>query len=71
MSKKYMPQDESVFDEIVTVAVACKRWNVGRSTLLYSIDTGRVTGRKIGRDWLVTVASMEKRYGKRKPVIRR
>ena len=52
---------------VMTFPEACKRWNLGESTLRKAARSGRFLeneARKSGKSWLVTYAGMERLYGK-------
>lgn len=52
---------------VMTFPEACKRWNLGESTLRKAALSGRFLeneARKSGKSWLVTRAGMERLYGK-------
>ena len=52
---------------VMTFPEACKRWNLGESTLRKAALSGRFTedeARKSGKCWLVTRSGMERLYGK-------
>ena len=52
---------------VMTFPEACKRWNLGESTLRKAARSGRFTedeARKSEKTWLVTYAGMERLYGK-------
>lgn len=46
----------------MTLAEAMRVYHVGRSTLRYAIDSGRVAARRAGRDWLISVRSLNAVY---------
>lgn len=46
----------------MTLAEAMRAYHVGRSTLRYAIDSGRVAARRAGRDWLISVRSLNAVY---------
>ena len=51
----------------MTFPEACKRWNLGESTLRKAARSGRFLEnelRKSEKTWLVTRAGMERLYGK-------
>lgn len=50
--------------QVCTLTEACRAWKKGRTTLLWAIDTGGLTARRIGRDWLISVPSLERRWGR-------
>jgi hypothetical protein len=53
--------------QVMTFPEACKRWNLGESTLRKAARCGRFTEdeiRKSEKTWLVTRAGMERLYGK-------
>jgi hypothetical protein len=53
--------------QVMTFPEACKRWNLGESTLRKAALSGRFLeneARKSGKSWLVTRAGMERLYGK-------
>ena len=52
---------------VMTFPEACKRWNLGESTLRKAALSGRFLeneARKSEKTWLVTYAGMERLYGK-------
>jgi len=52
---------------VMTFPEACKRWNLGESTLRKAALSGRFTEdevRKSEKTWLVTRTGMERLYGK-------
>ena len=52
---------------VMTFPEACKRWNLGKSTLRKAARSGRFNeneARKSEKTWLVTRAGMERLYGK-------
>ena len=56
-----------LIDKVMTFPEACKRWNLGESTLRKAARSGRFTedeARKREKTWLVTYAGMERLYGK-------
>ena len=58
---------EDCLQQVMTFPEACKRWNLGESTLRKAALSGRFTedeARKSGKSWLVTRAGMERLYGK-------
>lgn len=50
-------------NQVCSLSEAMRAWKKGRSTLIYAIDTGHVTARRIGRDWIITVPSLISWYG--------
>lgn len=52
-----------LLEQVVTVPEACKLWNYSRFGVLYAIDRGYVTARRIGRDWIITVESLRAHWG--------
>ena len=51
----------------MTFPEACRRWNLGESTLRKAALDGRFLEdevRKSGKSWLVTHSAMERLYGK-------
>ena len=53
--------------QVMTFPEACKRWNLGESTLRRAALSGRFLeneARKSGKCWLVTPSGMERLYGK-------
>lgn len=51
----------------MTFPEACKRWNLGESTLRKAARSGRFLeneARKSEKTWLVTHSAMERLYGK-------
>ena len=58
---------ENYLQYVMTFPEACKRWNLGESTLRKAARCGRFTEdeiRKSEKTWLVTYAGMERLYGK-------
>ena len=58
---------KKVLEEVMTFPEACKRWNLGESTLRKAALNGRFLEnevRKSGKTWLVTYAGMKRLYGK-------
>ena len=58
---------EKLIQEVMTFPEACKRWNLGESTLRKAALSGRFLEdevRKSEKCWLVTRAGMERLYGK-------
>ena len=58
---------EELIQKVMTFPEACKRWNLGESTLRKAALSGRFTedeARKSEKSWLVTRAGMERLYGK-------
>jgi len=58
---------EELIQKVMTFPEACKRWNLGESTLRKAARSGRFTedeARKSEKTWLVTYAGMERLYGK-------
>lgn len=58
---------EDYLKQVMTFPEACKRWNLGESTLRKAVRSGRFLDnevRKSGKSWLVTRAGMERLYGK-------
>ncbi len=56
-------------ENVMTFPEACKRWNLGESTLRKAAFSGRFTEnelRKSGKTWLVTYAGMKRLYGEEK-----
>jgi len=52
---------------VMTFPEACKRWNLGESTLRKAALSGRFLeneARKSEKSWLVTHSAMERLYGK-------
>lgn len=58
-------------NNVVTLSEAAHAWCRGRSTLRYAIDRGYVTARRIGRDWLIAIPSLNAHYGAPTREIRR
>lgn len=54
----------SPLDEVCTIADVCKRWFYSRSSVLYAIDRGYIDARRIGRDWVVSIPSVEAHWGR-------
>ena len=57
---------EELIQKVMTFPEACKRWNLGESTLRKAALNGRFLEnevRKSGKTWLVTYAGMERLYG--------
>jgi hypothetical protein len=50
---------------VCTLREACYMWNKSEATIKDAIYRGKVDARKsfTGGDWLITTASLEKRYG--------
>ena len=58
---------EDCLKNVMTFPEACKRWNLGESTLRKAARSGRFLEnelRKSEKTWLVTRAGMERLYGK-------
>ena len=58
---------EKLIQKVMTFPEACKRWNLGESTLRKAALSGRFLeneARKSEKTWLVTRAGMERLYGK-------
>ena len=58
---------ENCLQRVMTFPEACKRWNLGESTLRKAALSGRFLeseARKSEKTWLVTYAGMERLYGK-------
>ena len=58
---------ENCLQHVMTFPEACKRWNLGESTLRKAAMDGRFLEnevRKSGKSWLVTLSGMERLYGK-------
>jgi hypothetical protein len=58
---------KKVLEEVMTFPEACKRWNLGESTLRKAAIDGRFLeneARKSEKSWLVTHSAMERLYGK-------
>lgn len=60
--------DELLLYQVCTVPEACDLWGLPRNTIMYAIDIaiGRsddLVYRKSGSTWLISVASMIRRYG--------
>lgn len=56
-----------LIEKVMTFPEACKRWNLGESTLRKAARSGRFLeneARKSEKTWLVTRAGMERLYGK-------
>lgn len=65
---KNLVMDELLLYQVVTVPEACELWGLPRNTIMYALDiaigrTGDLVYRKSGSTWLITVASMVRRYG--------
>jgi len=59
---------------VMTFPEACKRWNLGESTLRKAARCGRFSedeARKSEKTWLVTRAGMERLYGKEPEISRK
>ena len=57
---------EDYLKQVMTFPEACKRWNLGESTLRKAALSGRFLeneARKSEKTWLVTRAAMERLYG--------
>jgi len=57
---------EDYLKQVMTFPEACKRWNLGESTLRKAALSGRFLEnelRKSEKTWLVTRAAMERLYG--------
>lgn len=57
---------EKLIQEVMTFPEACKRWNLGESTLRKAARSGRFLEnevRKSEKCWLVTRSAMERLYG--------
>ncbi len=58
---------ENYLQHVMTFPEACKRWNLGESTLRKAARSGRFLEdevRKSEKCWLVTRSAMERLYGK-------
>ena len=58
---------ENCLQHVMTFPEACKRWNLGESTLRKAALSGRFLeneARKSEKCWLVTRSAMERLYGK-------
>jgi hypothetical protein len=58
---------ENCLQHVMTFPEACKRWNLGESTLRKAARSGRFLeneARKSEKTWLVTHSAMERLYGK-------
>ena len=58
---------ENYLQHVMTFPEACKRWNLGESTLRRAALSGRFLeneARKSEKSWLVTHSAMERLYGK-------
>lgn len=58
---------ENCLQHVMTFPEACKRWNLGESTLRKAALSGRFLEnevRKSEKCWLVTRSAMERLYGK-------
>ena len=56
-----------LIQKVMTFPEACRRWNLGESTLRKAALDGRFLEdevRKSGKIWLVTHSAMERLYGK-------
>ena len=56
-----------LIQKVMTFPEACRRWNLGESTLRKAARCGRFLEnevRKSGKSWLVTHSAMERLYGK-------
>ena len=56
-----------LIEKVMTFPEACRRWNLGESTLRKAALNGRFLEnevRKSGKSWLVTRAAMGRLYGK-------
>lgn len=53
---------------VCTLKEACYMWGKSEATIKHAIDRGHVQARKsfTGGDWIITTASLEKRYGEPK-----
>ena len=59
--------EDCILLQVMTFSEACKRWNLGESTLRKAARCGRFSedeARKSEKTWLVTRAGMERLYGK-------
>jgi hypothetical protein len=55
-----------LIESVMTFPEACKRWNLGESTLRKAALSGRFLEseiRKSGKSWLVTHSAMKRLYG--------
>lgn len=48
---------------VVTLSEAVRLWRLHRTTILYCIDRGLLSGRKSGRTWLLLSRELIERYG--------
>lgn len=53
-------------ENVVTLSQARKAWQKSRSALICAINTGKITARLIGRDWLIALPSIKRYYGEPK-----
>ena len=59
---------------VMTFPEACKRWNLGESTLRKAALSGRFLEnevRKSGKTWLVTYSAMNRLYGEEPEISRK
>lgn len=57
-------EKESVLYKVVNVEEACRLFKKARKTIMNRLDKGHIEYRQCGRNWLITVESLEKIYGK-------
>lgn len=66
MRRNRSPRPEigaELLSQVVTVREACQMWNYSRSSVLYAINRGYVTARRIGRDWIIVADSLRAHWG--------
>ena len=59
--------ENKLIQQVMTFPEACKRWQLGESTLRKTARSGRFSedeARKSEKTWLVTRSGMERLYGK-------
>lgn len=60
------PPGEAAVYAVVTRAEAARVWRVSYQSLRYAVDAGIVAARWAGGTWLISVASLDAQYSRRK-----
>lgn len=59
----------SIFEQLLSFADAATLWHINDSTLRKAVAQGRLTigedVQKYGKQWIITIAAMERLYGKK------
>lgn len=63
MPMRYVTDDQLALASVVTKAQACRMWNKARSQVDMEIDKDRLQYKKQGRNVLISVASLYRRWG--------